>query len=457
MSALSDPRVAIAEVPREEYPQTLEDCKEIDDAVKRIATQLDWSDERSGPFGRLIPPGARVLLKPNFVLHKNQGPWGMDPMVTHQSLIRATVDAALQSEAGEVLVGDAPIQTCDFRELLRATDLDDWAQQVEKTDPRFKGIKDFRRTVAETVNGVRVAQENVLPEEMFVLFDLGSESLLEPVTTEAEDFRVTCYDPRLMAKTHALGRHRYLVAREVMEADVVINLPKLKTHKKAGITCALKNTIGINGNKEYLPHHRIGGSNLGGDCYPGDSKLKRMLEYVADQQNTTDSQLTARFWNVVAENLNRALHVTGDSLGIEGSWDGNDTIWRTALDLNRILLYGKADGTMAAEPQRTVVHLVDAVVAGQGDGPLSPRPLPMGLLFGGNNAGAVDWVGAQLLGYDPPHLSIVREAFGKFSWPLVPFLPEDIEIVGDWSEDAEVKLRDRHAIYPEGWRRAAVA
>ena len=37
-------------------------------------------------------------------------------------------------------------------------------------------------------------------------------------------------------------------------------------------------------------------------------------------------------------------------------------------------------------PQRRVVHLTDAIVAGQGDGPLSPQPLSLGLLFAGNNA-----------------------------------------------------------------------
>jgi hypothetical protein len=139
-----------------------------------------------------------------------------------------------------------------------------------------------------------------------------------------------------MAKTHGKGRHRYLVAKAVMDADLVINLPKLKTHKKAGITCALKNLIGINGNKEYLPHHRVGGTNLGGDCYPGDSKVKRMLEYAADQQNLTDSGTKGRVWGGVATQLNRVLHLMGDNLGIEGSWSGNDTIWRTGLDLNRI-------------------------------------------------------------------------------------------------------------------------
>jgi uncharacterized protein (DUF362 family) len=60
-----------------------------------------------------------------------------------------------------------------------------------------------------------------------------------------------------MAKTHHPGVHQYLVAKEVIEADIIINLPKLKTHRKAGVTCALKNLIGINGNKEYLPHHRV--------------------------------------------------------------------------------------------------------------------------------------------------------------------------------------------------------
>ena len=74
-----------------------------------------------------------------------------------------------------------------------------------------------------------------------------------------------------MRRTHAPGRHQYLVAREVIEADVIVNLPKLKTHKKAGVTCALKNLIGINGNKEYLPHHRVGGAERGGDCYPAAS------------------------------------------------------------------------------------------------------------------------------------------------------------------------------------------
>jgi hypothetical protein len=262
-----------------------------------------------------------------------------------------------------------------------------------------------------------------------------------------------------MAKTHGRGRHRYLVARDVIAADVVINLPKLKTHKKAGITCALKNLIGINGNKEYLPHHRLGGANLGGDCYPGDSKLKRMLEYTADRQNTSDSTSVEKAWGVVATQLNRMLHLMGDNLGIEGSWSGNDTIWRTGLDLNRVLLYGKLDGGMAATPRRRVVHVVDAIVAGQGDGPLSPLPLPLGLLLVGDNAACVDWFGAQLLGYDPQLISIVREAFGSFRWPIATGRPEEIRVSGDWgtgkTSDVIKEEKLPEVIHPVGWRDAA--
>jgi len=458
-----DPRVAVAELPATDYAGR-DDAAEAQavEALSSLARQIDWVDESKarGAFARVIPEGARVLVKPNLVTHENQGPWGMIPLVTHQSLIRAAVAEALRAAPSEVVVGDAPIQGCEFAELLKGMRLDTWAEELKAHEPRFKGIRDFRRTTSMFVGGVRVAAENKQPEDRFVLFDLGRESLLEPITDGQESFRVTCYDPRMLARTHAPGRHQYLVAREVIEADVIINLPKLKTHKKAGITCALKNLIGINGNKEYLPHHRIGGATRGGDCYPGGSRIKGTLEFFADQQNTATSFTVGRLWRGVSMPLFRALSVLGESQDLEGSWSGNDTIWRTCLDLNRILLYGRADGTLADEPQRKVVHVVDAVVAGQGDGPLAPQPLPMGLMFAGSNPAAVDWVGAHLLGYDPSKISIAREAFGEFRWPLTRFTPRDIAVCGDLGAGRADDLlpsakKPQSIIYPEGWRDAA--
>lgn len=457
-----NPLVSITQLPAPSYPSlsdvaSVDDNNEISQALSHLADQMGWSGGRN-PFGNVIPSGARVLIKPNLVLHRNEGPGGTDCLFTHPSLIRAAVDAALCSPAAEVLVGDAPIQGCDFEALVRESGLQKWAEERMARDPRFKGIHDFRRTTCELVHGVRVAKENLQSADAFTLFDLGRESLLEPVSDNGNRFRVAWYDPRLMAKTHHRGVHQYLVARAVVDADVIINLPKLKTHKKAGVTCALKNLIGINGNKEYLPHHRVGGSNHGGDCYPGNGIVKRTLEYVTDRQNLSSSYTGASLWHLCFALLARTSRLQGDRLGTDGSWHGNDTIWRTCLDLNRILLYGRSDGTIRDEVQRRVIHIADAVIAGQGNGPLAPDPLAMGLLFGGNNASAVDWVGAQLLDYDPEKIPLVRHAFDAFRWPIANFPSSGVQVATELGVGSPQTVFDAPrptVTHPLGWRAAA--
>ncbi len=448
----TDPRVAAARVDGGGYHPAA-----VTDAVRRLGETLGWADGARGALGSVIPAGARVLVKPNWVTHANQGTGGTEPLVTHGSLVRAVAEGALRSRAGAVVVGDAPLQACDFGALMADSGIGAWAEALAAQDPRFRGVHDFRRTRSTVEDGVRRAAEDQVPLDEFVLFDLAGESLLEPVTDDRARFRVTQYEPRLMARTHAPGRHRYLVARHVMEADVVINLPKLKTHKKAGITCALKNLIGINGNKEFLPHHRVGGAEAGGDCYPGASPVKRLLEHTLDLQNSTHAPTIARACDGVARVLHFAAARTGDRLGVEGSWSGNDTIWRTCLDLNRILLYGRVDGTLAPTPQRQVLNVVDAIVAGQGDGPLSPEPLPVGMLLAGGNAAAVDRVGARLLRYDPGRIPISREAFGRFRWPLAAFSAAEVALHGDLGHLLADQLPEPayEVRHPLGWLDAA--
>jgi len=107
-----------------------------------------------------------------------------------------------------------------------------------------------------------------------------------------------------------------------------------------------------------------------------------------------------------------------------------------------------------------VIHLVDAIVAGQGNGPLAPEPLRLGLLLAGSSAPAVDWVGARLLCYDPSKVPVTREAFGRFRWPLVEFAPGDVTLDGDVGEgraDEILKTRTDAPVvnHPVGWRDAS--
>jgi uncharacterized protein (DUF362 family) len=419
---------------------------------------MGWADDRSA-FGKILRPGSKVVIKPNLVPHENEGRGTLLPLITHPYLIQAVVTEVLRGDPATVLVGDAPIQKCDFKALLHSTGLGAWAEDLQERDKRFKGIEDLRRTTCAGVLGVRVDRENFRPEDEFVRFDLAEDSLLEPVSEKDACFRVGDYDPSLLARTHAKRKHQFLISRQIIDADLVINLPKLKTHKKAGITCALKNLVGINGNKEYLPHHRVGGSDAGGDCYPGRNRTKRFLEYALDRQVVASSYGKAALWRVSVTGVRIICRLQGDKIDVGGSWSGNDTIWRTCLDLNRILLYGKSDGGMSDGLRRSVLHIADAIVAGQGDGPLAPDPLKMSLIIASRNAAAMDWVSAHLLQYDVEKVPIVRHAFDEFKYRIAAFTPANIQLVGDLEcaspEEMKCHVNGR-VCHPFGWRDAAV-
>jgi hypothetical protein len=287
----------------------------------------------------------------------------------------------------------------------------------------------------------------------YVLFDVGGESVLEPISGDADRFRVTMYNPDLMRQTHGPGRHQYLIAREVIDAGVVINLPKLKTHRKAGITGALKNLVGINGNKDYLPHHRLGGSQTGGDCYPGRNLLKLACEYLEDAANRREGR-TAYLLRQVGGGISRLNFHTGGDHNMEGNWYGNDTVWRTCIDLNRVLVYGRRDGTLADAPQRKVLTLTDAIVCGEGEGPLAPTPYPLCMLTLATNPVAAEYVHAHLMGFDWRKIHLIREAFGSFRYPLCNVRPEDIEIHfgGKRLRQPWPPLNVRPFVPPAGWQ-----
>lgn len=404
------------------------------------------------PLGDVITPGSRVVLKPNWVVHENQSGYGLDCLVTHASVIEAVLQYVKLARPGTVAIGDAPIQRCDFEKLRSSCGLDALVKGFcdEGLDVR---LCDFRRTLLAGEGRETVRRENVRPAEHFLVFDLQEKSLLEPLS--GGKFRVTVYNPDLLDMAHSRGRHRYLIAREIVDADVVINLPKLKCHKKSCITGALKNLIGINGNKEYLPHHRMGGAADGGDCYAGRSWLKRQAEALLDQANRKPPGRAQHLLGGAAGAMVRWAQWLGADDNLEGSWYGNDTIWRTCLDLHRILRYGAPDGTLRDTPQRRVITITDAIIAGEGEGPLAPTPVGSGFVTGAANAAAAEWVHARLMGFDPERIPLVRHSFAKFPHALAPFQPADVEARFSDGERtiADIYPTDGRAFLPpKGWR-----
>jgi uncharacterized protein (DUF362 family) len=141
---------------------------------------------------RLIQPpvaGKRVLLKPNLVEYSPDA-----PINTHPVLIAAVIDALYRSGAASVVVADGPGHVRDTDLLLHES-------------------------------GLR-AQLDAVGRARFV--DLNFDSVV-----------------RVAANTGLTQLRELWLPETVTSADIVISMPKVKTHHWAGVTLSLKNLFGI--------------------------------------------------------------------------------------------------------------------------------------------------------------------------------------------------------------------
>lgn len=150
-----------------------------------------------GGMEQFVSPGARVLLKPNLVFGR-----GTEKAInTHPEVVRAAATLAREAGAGWIGVGDSP-GFGTARAAARACGLAAVAEE--------EGLEIVEFTPAEDVN----------PERAFVRLEL---------------------------------------ARELLEADVIVNLPKMKTHGQMVMTLAVKNMFGaVPGARKLQWHYRAG-------------------------------------------------------------------------------------------------------------------------------------------------------------------------------------------------------
>lgn len=149
-----------------------------------------------GGMERYVQPGERVLIKPNLLSAKPPEA----AVTTHPEVLRAVI-LAVQAAGGIALVGDSP------------------------------GVGSGRR-VAERSGMMRVIEET---GAQFVPFE---ESATVGGTGTFREFEL---------------------ARPYLEADRLINLPKLKTHEMMTMTCCVKNLFGaVVGTRKAAWHLKAG-------------------------------------------------------------------------------------------------------------------------------------------------------------------------------------------------------
>ena len=427
--------------PHKAYPEyafnKLSKKNKVYESIRKLLYDKGYDKKNFGtnnwnPLGKFIKPGDIVVLKPNFVNDINPVENGITALVSNGSIIRVMIDycyIALRGD-GKIVVGDAPLQNANFNNIINQIGLKEIVAFYEKEKKFPIDIIDFRKEICDRNNPMnKTFQDGDLLG--YSIIDLKENSCHANRDVNFNNYRVTDYDPKLMKECHNQKHHKYLISNTILSADVIINIPKLKTHRKAGITCALKNLIGINCLKDYLPHHTKGSVEENGDEYLIKNNIKMCLSSLLDYRNKMSFAKNKSL--KILENIIRVVrklkkNFEKDSF-FEGSWYGNDTIWRTILDLNRILIYADKVGVMHDTEQRKVIVLVDGIIAGEKEGPLEPTSKNCGLLILSTNSVACDYVSAYIMGFDSMKIPQINCAFDVKKYPLAKCQKEDIKIV----------------------------
>jgi uncharacterized protein (DUF362 family) len=396
------------------------------EAVEAMFRNLGLDAARAGspewnPLGDLIAPGDKVVIKPNLVSSKNmhQKITGekLRASSTHGSLLRPLLDYALRATGprGQVRVIDSPVEGCEIEKVAGPLGIYAVIDHLRSKghDVAFVDLRYFRMAPMFALDDVRrlgrswnlgLLVRRSLPGDPrgYRTVDLGRDSFFTGHPAPFSKLRFHRSHYATPVAHHSAERNEYSIPQTLLDADVVINTPKLKTHKKTGVTLALKGVIGLTNEKYWLPHFTEGDPSVGGDEFdhaqrPGEALENKLSRYPLPG----DHSLVAR-----APRLDAPPKV------IDGSWEGNRTLWRTILDLNRVLFFADRDGKVRGTPQRRYLTLVDGIVAGEGEGPLGATPVGAGLLVGGFDPGLVDAVAVEAMGFDPLVIPMVREALG---------------------------------------------
>lgn len=393
------------------------------------------------PLAELMHAGETVLLKPNMVHQRHpRDPEGWRYVITHGSIIRAAADYVWKAigPAGKIILADAPQTDASFAEMVHLLGLDSIQDFYQRHGLRFELI-DLRQEEWKTRSDV-VVERRQLPPNPYgaVAFDLGRASEFDDHPGVGSYYGAD-YDARVVNHHHTGGRHEYLIAGCAIACDVIFSLPKWKTHKKAGITASLKNLVGINADKNWLPHHTEGAPARGGDEHPNPDlrhQTERKLATVV-RNFSHRVPIVGPWFHRLARSVGKPVFGDTETVVRSGNWFGNDTVWRMCLDLNKLVLYGNPDGSLRPPlPQSRKRHyvLVDGILAGQGRGPLNPDPLPAGVVMFGTHPPSVDAVCAYLMGFDPDKIPIVSRAFHCREFALSDLDWRDIVVQSNCSE-----------------------
>lgn len=374
---------------------------------------------RWNPFRGYIKEDQVAVIKPNLVYQETNELLGKSCLMTHASIIRPIIDYLFLLQLKDkirfrLVIADIPIQGAIFEEILEQTGLKKLSEFYLKNYPLNLEIIDFRHKIA-------IMQGN----GFFTTIPINGDSLgyskihlkksfLQDIEKDFKKFGVPGYGiSESYSQIVETGNHYYHIPNTILQADLFINIPKIKTHKKAGISIAMKNLIGINGEKAWIPHFRRGSIRSGGDEFDDKDVF---LKSITTRANVLLQGKSRLLWNfgkkvnslIFKRFFRKDMRQTPGYNDLErkalflvnGDWYGNDTLWRSILDLNYLLLFVNKEGIETKSRLRNYICVSDGVVSGEGDGPLNPVQKKSGLIALSRNPVINDICLSKIMGFD---------------------------------------------------------
>jgi uncharacterized protein (DUF362 family) len=376
-----DPDTAYPEYPYPaDSPGPENGCYRLVRDALRLFSSQGYGTPEWNPLSAVIQPGDRVLIKPNLV---DDSAW-QQGQITHPAFLRPILDYAVKAcgPEGQVILGEGPWAAGVFDRLVTNTGIRAMVEHLAQVHGAPIVLLDLNKAGRETTP----------------LVDLGAASAL---TLANRTWLDAHYQPMEAGSDPGIGRYR--IAPAVLQADVIISVPKVKVHCSGGATLTMKNMLGI------IP------------AWDGPYEKAELK----DCAHASDLDLAQ---------------------GNRGKYLDNDTIWRSMADLNRILLYADAAGRLQPTRQRRYLTIVDGIVAAE-ESQYNPHPRPLGTVVIGADPVTCDAVTARIMGFDPRKLRSVTQPGQITTHPLGPWQPAGVRIVTSWGSGLNAIYR--MAITPE--------
>ena len=380
--------------------------------IKNILKIFIKNHHNNKYFGKYIDSCKNIVIKPNLVKEgnlKNKKEW--ESVITHPSIVKAVIDLLIMSLKKEtnIIVADAPQADSSWEKIMERTKLDKLIEYYNKNYPQhnFKLI-DLRKEEQIIKNNIVLKRKKLKGDPMgYSEINLGKKSLFENKKIKTKYYGAD-YDYIELNKNHKYNIHKYLISNTILNADFIINIPKLKTHKKAGVTLSLKNFIGAIGDKNFLPHYTMGTPDADGDEFEKsnfNSKLEgKLIKYYYRLLDITPDPINLlSYFNLIGKKMFGETDVHTRS----GNWYGNDTIWRTIIDINRIIYYYKYN-KWTKNKNKIIFNMIDGIIAGEGNGPMSPDEKKLGVLIAGFDPFITDYVTSKIIGFNTNYIPIFK-------------------------------------------------